>query len=91
MPFRPNPSFSPRSTEEQSLQELAAAAISQGVRDATWSNMGSHTWLLQNDDGFRFWRHVLGMDPHQIRQELSPNEMIEMSISVSEPACTRWF
>jgi len=54
---------------------LAAAVISQAVRDAT-RQMGSAkksatTWLLQNDDGFRFWCIVLAMDPDQTRQELS--------------------
>ena len=71
------------------FKRLAAAVISQAVRDAT-RQMGrdrksATTWLLQNDDGFPFWCNVLGMDPDQIRQELSvfvgfPNESDAMSI-----------
>ena len=57
------------------LSRLAAAVISQAVQDAT-NQMGSQkksatTWLLQDEDGFRFWCNVLGMDPDQTRQELS--------------------
>ena len=57
------------------FKRLAAAVIVQAVRDAT-RQMGrdrksATTWLLQNDDGFSFWCNVLGMDPNQLRQELS--------------------
>jgi hypothetical protein len=57
------------------FRRLAAAVISQAVKDAT-HQMGSDrksatTWLLQDVDGFPFWCNVLGMDPDQTRQELS--------------------
>jgi hypothetical protein len=57
------------------FKRLAAAVISQAVQDAT-NELGSKkraaiTWLVQDDDGFPFWCHVLGMDPDQCRQELS--------------------
>jgi len=56
-------------------KRLAAAVISQALEDAT-HELGSKkrsaiTWLLQDDDGFPFWCHVLGMAPGQTRQELS--------------------
>jgi len=57
------------------FSRLAAAVISQAVEDAT-HGLGSKkrsaiTWLLEDDDGFPFWCHVLGVDPDQTRQELS--------------------
>jgi hypothetical protein len=56
-------------------KRLAAAVISQAVQDAT-NERGSKkrsaiTWQLEDNDGFPFWCHVLGMDPDQSRQELS--------------------
>ncbi len=57
------------------FSRLAAAVISLAVQDAT-SGLGSKqksaiTWLLQDDEGFPFWCNVMGIDPDQIRQELS--------------------
>jgi hypothetical protein len=53
------------------------------------------TWLLQDDDGFPFWCHVLGVDPAQTRQELSnllasqtPNEVTAIFQSLLEPSPT---
>jgi hypothetical protein len=57
------------------FKRLAAAVIFQAMKDATCqmgrAKKSATTWLLQNDDGFRFWCNVLGMDPDQTRQELS--------------------
>jgi hypothetical protein len=56
------------------FKRLAAAVISQAVRDAT-HQVGSGkesatTWLLHDGDGFPFWCSVLGIDPGQTRREL---------------------
>lgn len=57
------------------FKRLAAAVISQAVKDATQeigrNKKSATTWLLQDKDGFPFWCNVLGMDPDQARQELS--------------------
>ena len=56
-------------------KRLAAAVISQAVQDATDELGGKKrsaiAWLFEDDDGFPFWCNVLGVDPDQIRQELS--------------------
>ena len=78
------------------FKRLAAAVIFQALKDAT-CQMGRTkksvtTWLLQNNDGFRFWCNVLGMDPDQTRQELSfvgfPNDGMQDRFSVSTTTCT---
>ena len=57
------------------FKRLAAAVISQAVRDATHQvgrgKESATTWLLHDGDGFPFWCSVLGMDPGQSRRELS--------------------
>jgi len=62
-------------TRTNPFKRLAAAVIFQAVRDATCqmgtAKKSATTWLLENDDGFRFWCNVRGMDPDQTRQELS--------------------
>jgi len=62
-------------TRTNPFKKLAAAVIFQAVRDATCqmgtAKKSATTWLLENDEGFRFWCNVPGMDPDQTRQELS--------------------
>jgi hypothetical protein len=81
------------------FSRLAAAVISQAVEDATHGvgnkKKSAITWLLQDDDGFPFWCHVLGVDPAQTRQELSnllasqtPNEVTAIFQSLLEPSPT---
>jgi hypothetical protein len=78
------------------FKRLAAAVISQAVRDAT-HKVGSDkksatTWLLQDDNGFPFWCNVLGMDPDQTRQELSDllgSQKSNDRLLVSAPASSR--
>jgi hypothetical protein len=80
------------------FKRLAAAVICQAVRDATHmvgrGKESATTWLLYDDDGFRFWCNVLGMDPDQTRQELyellDPHmKQWNVDFSVSAPAGTR--
>jgi hypothetical protein len=70
------------------FKRLAAAVISQAVRDATrqMDRRSATTWLPENDDGFPFWCNARN-GSGQIRQELSdlldPNETIRLSVSAA--------
>jgi hypothetical protein len=78
------------------FKRLAAAVISQAVRDATTQvgrgRISATTWLLQDGDGFPFWCSVLGIDPDQIRKELSDlldPRMERCHVEFQSPVATR--
>jgi hypothetical protein len=95
VPVETNP-FAPIERRTDPFSRLAAAVISQAVEDATHGvgdkKKSAITWLFQDDDGFPFWCHILGVDPDQTRQELSnllasrtPNEVTAIFQSLLEP------